>query len=317
VAGLAFTLLLGACGPEMDEGLAPDEEVGELVQEAVDGVESAADLEAVDGERAAEVVDLDPGRLPLNDGDPNISALADGAEEAIESSSSALIDEPVELPVLTEEEKAELAQALAAESDELPSDQEIATVLNAVEAEAKEDAADISLQLGERAGDLPRLGERAGGPSTNRPAPERGAAVNRLQFVTHGIVTPLDNFWNMRKDRRYRTGAYAWVIWTTDRCSMPHTWRVPSTVVIKKLMDKVWYKACTQHDFGYRNFRKVRGVTSMKKIPKQKSLTDRRFLDGMNWTCDKTFDRGWEKPAKAACRKSAVVVYGMVKKYGT
>jgi hypothetical protein len=96
VAGLAFTLLLGAgaCGLEMEEGFAPDEEVEELgeelVQEAVDGVESAADLEAVDGERAEEVVDTDPGRVPI-DGIPG-NLTSGPRQRGVRRSSSPPID---------------------------------------------------------------------------------------------------------------------------------------------------------------------------------------------------------------------------------
>jgi Prokaryotic phospholipase A2 len=145
----------------------------------------------------------------------------------------------------------------------------------------------------------------------------QGVNQARLRFVNGMIATPLDRFWAMRQNPGYHRGGYAWVNWSTDGCS-GYSRAFPLSRFLKGLLDVVWFRACVQHDFGYRNYKDVLGIKNMKtQAAGYKRFTDQRFLDGMNWTCDRTFPSWNQKHLKIACRYAAVKVYRFVQNYGT
>ncbi len=210
----------------------------------------------------------------------------------------------IEQPTLSEADRDSLVTSAQTEFTDAPSDAEVADTLKELEGALTNPADDPDFAV-------------------ETPTPEDGSAIapqaarSRLAFVNYMIQTPLDNFWAIRQNPNYRKGWYAWFNWNTDGCSGYTKWFKPSAF-LKKMLDVVWFKACVQHDFAYRNYKKVFNISNIKtQAPKYKALADQRFLDGMNWTCDRTFDRFVEKPLKALCRKGAVYVIGFVRRFGT
>ncbi|WP_019586075.1 phospholipase A2 [Deinococcus apachensis] len=173
--------------------------------------------------------------------------------------------------------------------------------------------------------------EAAEGPQDAAGVPDSAASLapqstserqRRLAFVDFMIRTPLSNFWSIRQNGAYRRGWYAGFDWSTDGCS-GYTRRVPISIIPKALLDLIWYRACTQHDFAYRNWKRFVPVRNLKtQRPDLKRLADQRFLDGMNWTCDLVFaPADWRHPVnklkRAACRRVATGVYQVVRIIGT
>ncbi|WP_200307488.1 phospholipase A2 [Streptomyces adelaidensis] len=76
---------------------------------------------------------------------------------------------------------------------------------------------------------------------------------------------------------------------------------------------------CHRHDFGYRNYKKIAGLTAFKRDHKLR--IDKAFLGDMNRACGKKF---WSDPltpagrkkAKAACLKTAKKYYSAVRSVG-
>ncbi|MDI3388244.1 phospholipase A2 [Streptomyces sp. B-S-A8] len=112
-------------------------------------------------------------------------------------------------------------------------------------------------------------------------AADRIMALPVERFVTVEHVAPFD--------------------WSTDGCSVPG-----EAVPYKKLFTP----ACTQHDFGYRNYGSRAGTLALDPTPARKAAIDARFLEEMRRICDR------ERPGPirhTACYGAARTYYDAVR----
>ncbi|QEU92132.1 hypothetical protein CP970_15570 [Streptomyces kanamyceticus] len=122
-------------------------------------------------------------------------------------------------------------------------------------------------------------GEAYAGPASRSVADVRGEAdrimgLSRLDFINHDHIPPFD--------------------WDTDGCTF---WP-----------DGVFYEACAQHDFGYRNYGN-HGSTHLSLSPTEetKAWLDERLHNQMRFACNENWPAG--SASHTSCLAQATIIH--------
>jgi hypothetical protein len=123
------------------------------------------------------------------------------------------------------------------------------------------------------------------------------AAAADLTTVEHVVFeVSISEFMNMRRQRAPQD-----LDWTSDGCSTQLPFGLGNT---GRSFD--FTKACTRHDFAYRNFARLGGLTEPVR-----ARVDRQFLSDMRTDCSR---RSWTQ--RHTCRAWAQTYYRAVRLFG-
>ncbi|MDI3418030.1 phospholipase A2 [Streptomyces luteolus] len=125
------------------------------------------------------------------------------------------------------------------------------------------------------------------------PAPAPAPNPQLVQAADRIMALPVERFMTVERTPPFN--------WTTDGCSVPGG--------MAPYM-RLFTPACTQHDFGYRNYGSRAGTLALDPTPARKAAIDQRFREEMRRICDQ------ERPGPirhTACYGAAHTFYDAVR----
>ncbi|MFE3494283.1 phospholipase [Streptomyces sp. NPDC059175] len=123
--------------------------------------------------------------------------------------------------------------------------------------------------------------------------------LNKLRALT-GSDTTSRNEWFRYQELNRKGSNYYRFTWDTDGCSH----------VSDKPLGFYFWSACARHDFGYRNYKKLRAFSAANKL-----RVDKTFLSDMTRQCNTQWGP-YTETQRAACRKVAKKYYQAVRTFG-